>query len=175
MVSFSNGTEHDVLLAEDRAARQRDAIAAGGEQLGRDRKRIGEDVEVGVLEELDQREGRGAAIDDDAFAGRDELRGGARDRALLRHAHVLAHRERHADQVRLMPRTHRFGAAADALDLALLGERIDVAADGGLGRPEQIEQVADAHDGALIDELQNQVMAFFFQHWVTLDLGRDRL
>ena len=41
--------EHDVLFAEDRAARQRDAIAAGGEQLGRDRKRVGQDVEVGVL------------------------------------------------------------------------------------------------------------------------------
>ena len=72
--------------------------------------------------------------------------------------------------MRLMPRTHRFGAAANALDLALLRQRVDVAADGGLGRPEQIEQIADAHDGALIDELQNQVVAFFFQHGVTLDL-----
>ena len=102
--------------------------------------------------------------------GDDELGRGARDRPLLRHAHVLAHGERHADQMRLMPRAHRFGAAANSLHLAPLGERVDVAPDGGFGRPEQIEQVTDAHDGALIDELQNQVMAFFFQHGVTLDL-----
>ena len=107
--------------------------------------------------------------------GDDELGGGARDSALLGHAHVLAHRERHADQMWLVSRTHRFGPTANSLDLALLGKRVDVAPDGGLGRPEQIEQVADAHDGTLIDELQNQVVAFFFQHGVTLDLGRDRL
>ncbi len=99
--------------------------------------------------------------------GVDELRGRARDRALLRHAHVLAQRERHADQVRLVPRPHGFGAAADALHLALLGERIDVAANGGFGRAQQIEQVADAHDGAFLDELQNQVMALSFQHGLT--------
>ena len=76
--------------------------------------------------------------------------------------------------MRLVPRTHRFGATANALDLALLGERIDVSPDGGFGRPEQIEKITDAHDGTLIYELQNQVVAFFFQHGVTLDLGRDR-
>lgn len=74
-----------------------------------------------------------------------------------------------------MAGAYRFGAAADAFDLASLGERIDVPANGGFGGSQQIEQIADAHDGAFVDELQNQVVALFFQHEDTLDLGRDRL
>ena len=83
-------------------------------------------------------------------------------------------RERHADQVRLMTRPHRLRTAADALHLALLGQRIDVAADRGFGCAEQIQQIADADDGAFFDQLQNQVMAFFFQHWVPREPRRDR-
>ncbi len=66
--------------------------------------------------------------------------------------------------MRLVARTHGFGATADALHFAALGERVDVAPDRRLGCAEQIEQIADAHDGAFVDQLQNQVMTFFFQH-----------
>ena len=175
MVSFSNGLRmmfcSRKIVPPGSVMRLRlvaNSLAAIG-------KRVGQDVEIGILEKLDQRVRRRAAIDDDAFAWRDELRRRARDRPLLGDAHILAHRERHADQMRLMPRTDGFGAATNPLHFAFLGERVDVAPNGGFGCSQQIEQVADAHDGTLIDELQNQVMALFFQHGVTLDLIRDRL
>jgi hypothetical protein len=120
---------------------------------------------IGILEELDQRECRGATVDDDALARRDEFRGRACDRALLRDAHVLAHRERHAHQVRLMARAHGFGAATYALHFATLGQRIDVAPDGRLGGAKQVQQIPYADDRTLFDELQNQVMPLFFQHF----------
>ena len=44
----------------------------------------------------------------------------ARDCTLLRDVHVLAHREGHTDQMRLMAGSHSFGAATDALHFAAL-------------------------------------------------------
>ena len=63
-----------------------------------------------------------------------------------------------------MPRAHRFGAAPDSLHFPSLGQRIDVTPDGRFGGPEQVQQIANAHDGSFFDQLQNQVMALFFQH-----------
>jgi hypothetical protein len=128
----------------------------------RDRERVGQDVEVGVLEEFHQRVGRRAAVDDDAFAGNDQCRGSACDGALLGDTHVLAHRKGHSHQVGLVAWPDCFRAAANALHLALFGQGVDVAADGGFRGPQEVQQVPDADDRALLDQLQDQVMAFFF-------------
>src|SRR5690606_27506895 len=135
-----------VLVAEDRPGGQRDAVAARREELRRDRKGVREDVQIALGEELHERERRRTAGDDDALAWFDQLGRGARDRTLLRHADVLAQRERHTAAVRLIARANRLSAAADALDFAALGERVDIAPDRRLGRAKQIQQIGDTDD-----------------------------
>jgi len=58
-------------------------------------------------------------FDDDALARLNERGSGTRNGALLRNADVLAQRKRHTDEMRLMARANRFGAAANSRDLAL--------------------------------------------------------
>src|SRR5690606_34196009 len=101
-------------------------------------------------------------LDDDALARLDERRRRSCDRALLRHADVLTHREGHTDEMGLMARAHRLGAAANPLDLAALRKRVDVAADGGFRSPEEVQEIGNADDGALLHELQDQIVSFSF-------------
>src|SRR5690606_15834551 len=114
------GAQDGVLFATNRAARQRHAVTAGGEQLGGYGKRARENVELVVRQELDQGVGGRAAADDDAFAWLDERCRCPGDRAFLRHVDVLAQRESHADRMRLATGPNRFCAATDAPELTAL-------------------------------------------------------
>ena len=156
--------EDDVVLAVDGASGHGDARARCGEEVGGDRKRVRQDVELDVLEELDEAPRRRAGIDDDAVAGLDEPGRRARDRPLFRDADLRIDRERNAGEMGVMPGPQGLGAAPDAPHLAAVGERRDVAPDRRLGGVEQFDEIADAHDGALLDELQDEAVAFPLQH-----------
>jgi hypothetical protein len=86
MVSFSNGDSTMFCSRKIVPPGSVMRLRLVAKQLRGDRERIGEDVEIGVLEELDQRVGRRAAVDDDALAGDDQRR---RGRAMARFCGTL--------------------------------------------------------------------------------------
>src|SRR5207244_8093508 len=128
-------------------------MAAGFHQVRGDRKRIGQNVETGRRQEFNHSKRRRSAADDDAVAGFDKLRRSARDSALLRNIESLTEVERNSDQACFMTWADSFGTPTDTAQLALFGHCIDVPATGGLGWAQQLDQLDEADDDALVDEV----------------------
>jgi hypothetical protein len=121
-------------------------------------------VAIEIAQEFDQPVGGRPAIDDDAVAILDHRRRRAGNGALLGEAHPLLGREMRRPQMRLVPGAQSLRAAAHASQLAAVGHRVDVPADGGLGRRQQLHQLGDGDDGPILDQVADDAVTLAFEH-----------
>jgi hypothetical protein len=149
-------------LGAHHAAGDHDLHPGPDQQLVRDVQRVGDDGELsalapGVQVRPDrQRAGhlrhRGTAVEADHHAGCDQPRGGLADALLLGRVPraLVAQRQIVRDPV-------GDRAAPGAADHLLLGELVEVAADGGLRDSEPVRRILDADPAALGEQLEQGV------------------
>ena len=67
--------------------------------------------------------------------------------------------------MRIVPGPQSFRTTPHPPQFAAVGEGGNVTADRRLGRIEELDKIADTHDRAFLDELQDQPVALPFQHF----------
>ena len=159
--------QDDVLLAVDGAARQNDFILARYQQPLGHQKGIGENLQVGVDQELGHHESCRAAVDDDRFAIDAHAAGAAGDGALALGETLDVVLKGFAGQGEAAFFLFQvFGAAAGTGQQIARGQPADVAPHGGGRSAEPVDQLGNACCSMLGEQLQQTLAAFVIHHGV---------
>ena len=143
-----------LVVAVDLAAEHDDAVAGHAAKRERVVERIGEDGQAGAADELVGQRGRGGAgIDQDRGPVLHHARRLARDRGFAFGVLAAALRDR-----RLHHAASRRAAMHD-VEMAVIGEQLQIAADGLVRDAEDIGELADAHRAGSAQALHDLVVS----------------